>query len=286
MQKIDLFVPRQQMERHSFEIFRYRNSYINEIELHNHEFYEIYLFLNGKVTYSIESRNYALQSGDILLISPMELHRPIISQARSPYERIVLWVRPQFIEQYSSCLTNLAQCFNHREPYHTNLLRPSEEHRRDICTLMDLLISESASTAYGADLSCLSHLLNILVCINRLAAFVEKPALPANKTESTINNVTKYISEHYAENLSLDDLAAQFFISKYHLSHQFNKLVGTSVYRYILQKRLIMARQLLSDGIVPTVACTQCGFSDYANFYRAFKAKHGISPKAYLQENK
>lgn len=54
-----------------YEIFRYCDSELGEVSLHHHDFYEIYLFLNGSVEYSIESRIYRLLPGDILLIGPM-----------------------------------------------------------------------------------------------------------------------------------------------------------------------------------------------------------------------
>jgi len=68
-------------------------------------------------------------------------------------------------------------------------------------------------------------------------------------------------------------------VSKYHLSHEFSSIVGTSVYRYIMLKRLLIAKQMLSSGISPGAVCINCGFGDYANFFRAFKAQYGISPR-------
>ena len=90
-----------------------------------------------------------------------------------------------------------------------------------------------------------------------------------------------YINDHYHEELSLDLLASRFFVNKYHLSHEFNRLVGTSIYRYVIQKRLVIAKQMLSDGLPPTDVYQHCGFGDYSNFYRAFKAEYGISPKDF-----
>ena len=55
------------MLRPGYEIFRYCDSELGEVSLHHHDFYEIYLFLNGSVEYSIESRIYRLLPGDILL---------------------------------------------------------------------------------------------------------------------------------------------------------------------------------------------------------------------------
>ena len=81
--KAQNFTQRQHMLRPGYEIFRYCDSELGEVSLHHHDFYEIYLFLNGSVEYSIESRIYRLLPGDILLIGPMELHQPRITAPMS-----------------------------------------------------------------------------------------------------------------------------------------------------------------------------------------------------------
>ena len=100
--KAQNFTQRQHMLRPGYEIFRYCDSELGEVSLHHHDFYEIYLFLNGSVEYSIESRIYRLLPGDILLIGPMELHQPRIAKDHGPYERMVLWLDKRYLEQLSS----------------------------------------------------------------------------------------------------------------------------------------------------------------------------------------
>ncbi len=229
--KAQNFTQRQHMLRPGYEIFRYCDSELGEVSLHHHDFYEIYLFLNGSVEYSIESRIYRLLPGDILLIGPMELHQPRIAKDHGPYERMVLWLDKRYLEQLSTPQTSLTRCFDASAPGHTNLLRLPPAQRAESQTLMERL---------------------------------------------------DYINEHYPDELSLDLLSAKFFISKYHLSHEFHRLVGTSVYRYIIQKRLVIAKQMLANGVAPTDVYGHCGFGDYANFYRAFKAEYHISPKQFL----
>ena len=85
--------------------------------------------------------------------------------------------------------------------------------------------------------------------------------------------------------LSLDALAGELFVSKYHLSHAFSREVGVSVYRYILMRRLMMARQLLTAGEPAGQVCRSCGFADYTSFYRAFKSEYGISPREFTANN-
>ena len=279
---VQKFNTRQYMVSHTFEIFHYRDAYLNEVALHHHDFYEIYYFLNGNVNYIIEGRNYRLSPGDLLLISPLELHQPLIQAEKHPYERIVLWIDKAFIEQYSADACSLTRCFDVSAPDHSNVLRLTAQQRQRIADLLERLLAESSTANYGSELMMNGLLVEFLVEVNRISASGTAQPDPESRSAPLVAEVLDYINEHYHEPLTLDSLAARFFVSKYHLLHEFNRHVGTSVYRYIIQRRLIIARQMLADGLAPTDVYQQCGFGDYANFYRAFKAEYHMSPKEYL----
>ena len=281
------FDARQTMHNTTFEVFRYKDSYLKEVALHHHDFYEVYFFLSGNVQYNIESRSYLLTPGDVLLISPMELHQPMFGSEHREYERIVLWIDKQFLEGFNQPGECFTACFDTSSPNHSNLLRPEGVNRQFLMFLLEQLIAENSSQEPYQGITALSYLAQVLVQLNRLA-LQQRNENPAAAPDSTVYNILGYINEHYNENLSLDDLANKFFISKYHLAREFQRLVGTSVHRYIVQKRLVMAKQMLSSGKPSTEVYQSCGFGDYSNFYRAFKAEYQISPKEYvarLKEN-
>ena len=276
------FNARQNMRGDSYEIFYYQDRHLEPVALHHHDFYEAYFFLGGSADYLVEGQTYRLQPGDLLLISPLELHQPIIHPDRDPYQRIVLWIKPQFMHQHSTPDTSLVHCFDIGRPAHTNLLRLAPHQQEQIRGAMDELLRQTESDQYGRDILCSALLLQFLVQLNRLIPSV--PATPCRETESTLTDrVIGYIGDHYFQPLSLDRLAAQFFVSKYHLSHEFVRVMGVSVYRYITLKRLLMAKQMLSTGLRPTMVYEACGFRDYANFYRAFKSEYGCSPTEFIQ---
>ena len=74
------FTSRQYMITPNFEYFHYVDRSATEIDYHNHDFYEIYFFISGSVTYMIEGKTYKLRPGDILLIHNNELHKPVVGQ--------------------------------------------------------------------------------------------------------------------------------------------------------------------------------------------------------------
>ena len=281
---MQIFDPRQSMSKNDFEIFHYRDGKFSGVPVHQHDFYEIYFFISGKVEYSVEGKIYEMKKGDLLLINPLELHQPRISEDQNDYERIVLWINKDFMFSLSSNDSSLSRCFDSTIPEHTNLLRLSFSAQEQLRELLTELINEQNNNNYAQDLASKAILLRILVELNRLSlSYVEKHDTE-NSFSPLIRSVLDYINHHYCEKLSLSSIADEFFVSKYYLSHAFNSVVGTSVHRYITLKRLIHAKQMLSSGIKPTTVASNCGFGDYAGFYRAFTGEYGITPAEYSKK--
>lgn len=276
---IQTFTSRQEMQGKTFEIFHYQQPRVERVEVHHHDFYEIYLFLRGSVSYRVEGRIYHLEPGDLLFISPMELHQPTVEDLQGPYERIVLWIDKNYLDALSSPEVNLTACFDPMSPGHSNLLRLSSSQRSDVRLRMEELVRECYQDRYGSRLCAQGIFLQLMVQLNRIAIGTGYRREAGEESTPLVTQVLGYIAGHYHEPITLDALAAQFYVSKYHLSHEFSRVVGTSVYRYITMKRLLIARQLLAEGAAPGSVCNACGFQDYTNFYRAFKTQYGISPK-------
>lgn len=276
------FDPRQTMHTDTFEVFHYREPRPVDVEVHHHDFYEVYLLLAGQVEYWVEGRIVRMQPGDLLLINPMELHRPVIRNEDQIYERIVIWIDKAYLEGLD---VQLSSCFDTALPTHTNLLRPSASELPALMARMGELVREYYSQELGSGLSAYGLFLQIMVQLNRMAAHSTNRQESQKQVSRLVRQVLRYIGEDIGRPMTLDDLAARFYVSKYHLSHAFSAEVGVSVYRYILLRRLVMARQLLAAGESASQVCRSCGFSDYTSFYRAFKSEYGISPRDYISSN-
>ena len=68
------------------------------------------ILLSGNVTYVVEGRSYPLIPWDIVLVDRGQVHRPVVDTAQ-PYERILLYLSPSFLEKYSTKEASLTKCF-------------------------------------------------------------------------------------------------------------------------------------------------------------------------------
>lgn len=271
------FDPGQMMHLPDYEVFHYRDAKMQEVPLHHHDFYEVYYFLSGKVDYQVEGLSYHLHPEDILLISPRELHRPNVAPDQA-YERIVIWIEAGYLQKLSEETPALLSCFTPGN----NLI--SASHTKS-AALIRQLADEYSSNESGNKLSARGLFFQFMAELLRLSELRTGSMKPPD-THPLIAQVLRYLGENYRQNLSLESVAEYFFVSKYHLSHLFSESVGTSMYRYILLKRLQHARSLLDEGFGPGEACRESGFQDYANFYRSFRSIYGTSPQDIVKQRK
>ncbi len=270
------FDPRQNMNTSTFEIFHYLDPSTRHMEAHYHDFYEIFFFIDGDVDYWIDGSLYRLAPGDILLIHPTELHKPVPAAKIERDERKVLWINKNYISEIENGI--LEGCFNKELPTYNKVLRLPEDKKQQLFTLALSLCEEYGGKEFAGEVSAYSLLLQILVQINRLTHSNTPVDSKKFSTPTLISDILSYINDHYAEKLTLDSIANHFFVSKYYLSHEFKDAVNTSLYRYIIMKRLNAAYTYLQEGYSANEACNMCGFGNYSVFFRAFKAEFGISP--------
>ena len=199
MRQANHFDPSQEMRRKDFELQYKRDTYLKDVELHHHDFYEIFFLISGDVTYTIESRQYRILPGDILLISPRELHQICIRPEMEAYERYVLWVDPKVLSQYSTEQTALTKNLDPTSAIRNNLLRTKPEQASMLKRMFDQLYQESDSDSYGADLLQQSLIIQLLVTINRLAKKNHSQLEVQTQSSKAVSEVVDYINLHYSE---------------------------------------------------------------------------------------
>ncbi len=274
-----VFQQRQHMLLENYEIYHYRDSRELHVSLHFHDFYECYLLLSGNISYQIDSASFSVIPGDLLLIGPNQLHRPLFREPAAPYERIVLWLSRSYVERLSTAETDLSACFSKRR---LSANRLTDSQRGAITDQLMRLLAATNGDRFGKDVLCRSLVTELLVTLNR--ACDERgiaPAHPDVHISRLASAISGQLDAHIDQPVSLDELSKTVFLSKYHMERRFKRETGVSIYRMLLQKRMIHARNLIREGLPLTAVAAQCGFAEYSGFYKAFRNEYGISPREY-----
>ncbi|MBA1354357.1 MULTISPECIES: AraC family transcriptional regulator [Staphylococcus] len=253
-------------------------------ELHYHDHYEIFFSLSGNLRYTIEGQSFNLEVGSMLIIPPYEFHR-LDEQMDGHAERIGLRFDAKILNELSVENCDLSMCFDKYSPKFKYLLQLSESQKRELYYLLQGLINEQDNQAFGKALAAKSLLTQFLIILNRTAIENEDIVDYSDDPSShLVRQVLDYMELHYSEDISLEQLENKFFVSRHKITQQFTKLVGYPPYRYLLNLRLRNAQRLLKKGENPQQVATNCGFTDYSNFYRRFKTSYGCSPREFLQQ--
>lgn len=266
----------------NFKLFHLKDQTGQTFDFHYHDFDKIIIFLSGKVTYVVEGKSYHLKPWDILLVRHHDIHKPIID-SNNVYERIVIWVKNEFIEQQHREDCDLSACFEKSSEKSFNLIRLRTSLQSEIQTIITNLEDSLRSSEFGHDLLSDTYFLQLLVYLNRVFLSASFSQDESDLTyDSQITELLKYINTHLGEDLSNEALAQRLYLSKYYLMHRFKEETGYTLHRYIEQKRLLHASELIKDGVPVMKAAQECGFKEYSTFLRAFRRNFHISPKELL----
>ena len=264
-----------EMLRQDFQLSHNRDPYFRTMEFHAHDFLELYYFLDGSVTYYIEDQVYDLCHGDLLIIPAGKMHRPVIANEHAAYERMVLWITPQYLQSIDSPAGDLQKNLQKVGEHGYCVPFRGDETVFVTALLKKLLYMQKNDTDPKF---CAGAVELYLWTIFRSYGVID--TTHRNETQ-VIPQVIRYITEHFGEPLTLEDIAAEFFVSKSYLNRHFKAYTNSTVYAYIMALRLTHARRMLREGIPAVEAGRECGFSDYSTFYKAFKTQTGLSPQQF-----
>ena len=260
-----------------YKIFHLKDSDRREYNYHYHDFDKIIFFLNGKVDYMIEGKKYSLEPYDFVLVNRNEIHKPMV-EFTMPYERIIFYVRHEFLEKYAAEGCDLTKCFVKSQEQKSNVVRFPASVTRLLSETLWRLEENGRKESFGEALYGEILFLEFMIQLNRACLENEFAYHHTAKYNKKVIDILQYINEHLSEELSIDKLAERFFLSKYHMMRQFREETGYSIHQYILEKRILAAKDMILGGTQATVAAMECGFKDYSTFARAFRKKMGSMP--------
>ena len=242
-----------------------------------HDEYELLYLIHGDIDLGVEGISYHMQPGDLMLIRKSESHsRTFLSTAY--YERIVVSFEIDKSDAHENTFEQAMELLLLTQPLGKhNFFSAAQFPDNHWRYYLDRMCR------YTDPQMCNIYLMPLL---NELSEDYEKVRTTSPEISyNLVSSIISYINRHLFEDLSLEMICEQFFISKAQINRIFKKNIGSTIWNYIIIKRLFRAKEMLQNGENPTIVCEKCGFNDYSNFLKAFTKAVGISPKKYAQFN-
>ena len=255
----------------------------SKFERHCHDGYELIYVVRGYGKYIVEGAEYPLAPNTILFLRPYEYHY-VCPQNDCIYERYVIHFSEEMLLDTVRKLSIVQAppqkargMYFQKEAVNTHIRSQFEILDLDVLAKID-----QATQLQVREDSLLRTAINqILIHLSYLQA--EKPQKAEN---DWVREVMYYLNANLSREITLEETAKNFFVSKYHLCHAFREYTGISVFAYVHAKRIALAEQLLAEGIAATEVADRIGYRDYSVFYRAYRKSTGKSPSAAKAKGK
>ncbi len=243
-------------------------------ELHTHPYYEIFFLQSGERSFLLRNQIHTMSAPSLFIVPPHEMH---MTQG-GEYIRYNIYIMPSHLYEYERELLDLLSLKNIKlnakdADFILRLLdkgvfvfkNPKIKHKEEMLRavfsafslyLTETEINESFSMLKGATKS----------------EYVPKQYL----------EIVEYLEKNYMKKITLDDISAEFFVTKTTLLNNFKKCFGCSPIDFLLNVRLTRAERLLFDSSFSVEKISEmCGFSSANYFSLIFKKKKGKSPLNY-----
>jgi len=256
---------------------------------HIHDVFEILFIRSRNAVCNIDEQSYRIAADTIVLLNNTDLHL-ITLDAEGQYDRYVLFFKPEYIDALSSPVTNLLECFFFRPFPDSQILELNSGSAENIVAMMEKIINTvdtEKEESYGKDLNSKFLIGELLIYINRLYRsyhnILPTTILPDYKK---IYSLITYIHTNLESELSLDSLAKYVGTNKHTLCDLFKKVTGFSPNQYIINCRIMKAKELLANNMPVDSVCAAVGYNTLSHFTRIFKQHTELSPKQYAILNR
>jgi AraC-like DNA-binding protein len=252
-------------------------------ELHTHEFVEMVVVLGGRGLHLSSYGDYEIGAGDVFVI-----HRDVahgFTESRG-MKIVNFMITESFLDDTGRWLRRLPGYHSLfvLEPVYRcrqkirNRLRLSASELKPVARLVNSFTEELANKRPAYQAIVIAHWQMLLAHLCRVFSDVADGEAPFSPLADTI----AFMELHYAEKLSLRDLARRAHLSPNHFIRMFRQYYGMTPARYVNDLRIDRARELLrgTERSVTDIALS-CGFGDSNYFARAFRKVEGLTPRAY-----
>lgn len=273
---------------------RYPNG---SVPAHWHEDIELFVPNEGEAVYNINGKLVKVTAGEGLLINSRRIHSSYIEDMRDCYYNLLIFhpmilcaskeieqqiVQPIIGSSFDCILLKRGTQWHENILHWFSLLRERHVDKsmpKAFAPMEFALLKENEDKSEKSAVIGLVHLIWSEIAGNIVPD--EKPHAECSQLNS-IKAMISYIGEHYAEKITLGDIAAAGFVSKRTCGNLFERFLYISPMRFLNEHRLKRSIELLRDtDMTITEIALACGFAGASYYAEAFRRSSGRSPSEY-----
>ena len=250
----------------------YFEDHLTKTAKHWHNSIEILMPILGELKLHIDTREIIVKEGTFYIVNTQEIHGMAHTEETEIYKGYALQINYDFIKQNFSEIDN----------YY--FMQPDFQTQHEVLKDIYHIILAYENENKFKDIEIKSYILHLLYILFAQALCKRKdyPFMIQSEHDKRIIRITKYIDEHYNEDLSIGQIADHFHISSGYLSKYFKISLNMTVKEYINSVRLKNARKdlLFSEYSIIEISYLH-GFPNLKSFTQIFKKKYNCTPAKY-----
>lgn len=271
------------MQYNDFHIQQYNFSKTTSRSFSSEKYYQIVLIGKGSCYFEFEQNFLYCNTETAVFLKPNEEIAMNYHHNKYPLELFIIRILPEVLDELSDDTCDLqkglsfipvAKTMIHLKTRETTLLKNIAK---------TLLTISQSQEEFGHSLYEKNMLSIFLILFLRSCIASDHVVLSRNRKNLVMDDIFRYIREHLTEDLSLETLEEQFYVSRYHLCREFKRLTGQTIHSYIVKSRLDLCKKYIEAGKPIKEVYSLGGFGSYNHFFRAFKNEYGMTPKEYYE---
>ncbi len=258
----------------------------DEPNYHKHDHLEFCYILSGRGRHRIGGKTYEVREGDLIVVNAGEYHQSMMEDKNVPMVEFYVGLTDVFVEgQEPNCLP---------VPEAGPVLHASGELKLKLSRLCIYMEAEKEMCRVGRYFMMKSYAIQMIILFLRAqeqpqkAGAVEQYSFESANRKYVVEKITDFLEEHYAEKISLDQIAGNMYLSPFYISKIFKAETGDTPIHFLIEIRMEKAKELLTNEPSLSVQeiAARVGYDDAYHFSKLFKKKFGAAPTAVRrQEN-
>lgn len=246
-------------------------------------FYTLIFISRGSCYIEVNGQSVFCGTEDMILMKPNATTILHNRSGKISLEYFLVNVTPEYLAELSDLDINFKEDLGFT-PNDISISHLRSESAMLIKNLIIQIISLTDSAPEYGDELFIKNMYSMLVLLTIRSCIEVDAVIKHHRSKKLIlDDVFGYISNHLSEEITLETLEREFFVSKYYICREFKQITGLTPHAYIVKSRLNLCCRYIEQGLPITDVYHLGGFLNYNHFFRAFKKEYRMTPKEYYK---